>query len=183
LDDIRIYSKELNEDEIQTLFYENFCLDQVTEIVYDTVYTQINDTIFTEVFDTIYTEITDTIFTEVFDTVYTEIFDTINISVTDTLIIDYSILGVNDESLENIKIYPNPAKDIIYLDFGQEGIINRNNLRVRLIDTNGSTIKEFENENQIESVNINDQLEKGLYFINFYDLNSRLIESRKILIN
>lgn len=101
-------------------------------------------------------------------------FDNLRISAVDS----ENLLGLNDllTSLsKTIKIYPNPAKDVINLSASN----NFNLSKLEIIDINGRLIKSISIENMTRNeINIS-ELQKGLYLINIYS-NDGMI-TKKIL--
>jgi len=160
IDDVRIFNRPISQDEISLLYYENKCF----EIVYDTTYITINDTITTEIFDT------------TFVTVYD------SIAVTDTLIIDVTITGINPpDNLNTIKIYPNPAKDLIFIHSGNK-YENMTDYSIKIINTTGITIFESNVTQQLFEIDVSDFGQTGLYFIQIIDNSSQIIDVRKIIL-
>ncbi len=104
LDDIRVYSRALDSTEIMSLYNEEepcICTDTVFIPVYDTV--TIEDTVIVN--DTVFIEDTIT----VYDTVTVE--DTLNINIT--------ITELSEPANKNeIKVFPNPTKDVLWIDCG-----------------------------------------------------------------
>jgi len=110
IDDVRIYNRSVTPSEVTELFNDLMCTeiiyDTITTEVFDTTYITVRDTITTEVFDTTYITVQDTLTIEVFDTTYVTITD--SISVTDTLIIDAVLTGIDPpDNINTLKIYPN----------------------------------------------------------------------------
>ncbi|MDG1728472.1 MAG: T9SS type A sorting domain-containing protein [Algibacter sp.] len=96
-------------------------------------------------------------------------FDALRIRATAT----ESLLGVNDidNSLsESIKLYPNPATDVIYLSAA-----NRLNLtKLEIVDINGRIVKSIPIENiSKKEINIS-ELRSGLYLINIYSTDGKV---------
>jgi len=146
------------------LFYNNRCLTQ-SEI--DALY---NGNVY---FETI----------TVYDTIH--VFDTVkvykNISVTDTLIINVAISEVNSVIDNQLKVYPNPAKDKIFINTGTyyDKMID---YTVKIMSTSGAVIFESDITDQLFEININDFGKNGLYFIQIIDNNKQIIEIKKIVL-
>lgn len=166
IDDVRIYNKVLSQRDILFLYYESprFREIQVNDTipVFDTM--QINDTI--RVFDTI--QVNDTI--PVFDSV----------AVTDTLIINVPLSIINSHESNIIKVYPNPTKDVIFIDNGDYSQMA--GYRIRIMDLNSKYFYETAIDRKIISINISDMRAKGIYLIQILDDQSRVIDTRKILL-
>jgi hypothetical protein len=156
IDDIRIYNRALNEQEIQVLHNENACYRYIT--VYDT-----------------------TIVT-VIDTNYVTIVDTNYISVTDTLIINAVLTGLNPpNNLNTIKVYPNPAKDKIYIHTGKNYSLMAD-YSIKIINSQGQPIFDSKITEQIFEIDVSTFGQTGLYFLQLYDPVNQLIEVRKIIL-
>jgi hypothetical protein len=126
--------------------------------------------------------INDTITTQVFDTTFVTITDTTYISVTDTLIIDVDITGVNPpDNLNTLKIYPNPAKDYIYINTG-DNYERMTDYKIKIISSSGSTIFETNVNQQLFEINLNDFGQTGLFFIQIINNSNQIIDTRKIIL-
>ena len=89
--------------------------------LHDTLITHINDTSIVTLHDTLRTHINDTSIVTLHDTLITHINDTTitAISVTDTLLININNTGIAYPNNTNeLKVYPNPAKNHIEIDCG-----------------------------------------------------------------
>jgi hypothetical protein len=159
IDDIRIYNRELNELEISNLYYGVKCV----ETIYDTTYMTIQDTITTEIMDTI------------FVTVYNII------AVTDTLIIDAVLTDINPpDNINTLKIYPNPAKDHIFINTGD--YTRMNGYQLKIINQLGSTVFETNIEEPLYEVNLSTWTSIGLYYVQVIDSRGIIIDIRKIIL-
>ena len=93
---------------------------------------------------------------------------------------DGEILGVENENIE-IKIYPNPANDLIKI----KSLYNpQNPLKFLLIDKLGRPllIRESFDQNKIDEVIELNQINSGLFILLVYDGNF-LLSSKKVIIN
>ncbi len=107
--------------------------------------------------------------------------DTVLVSVKDTLIIDAVLTGINPpHNLNAIKIYPNPARDHITINYGNYSIMNGYNLKI----TNSGGQQMFITPiNQQESfLNLSDWSGNGIYFVYIIDNKNNIIETRKIVL-
>jgi hypothetical protein len=187
IDDVKIYNRTLNPVEITSLYNEGKCIETVhdtipvynTISVYDTI--SVYNTI--SVYDTIsvYNSISvyDTI--PVYNTI--SVYDTIPvyhfISVTDTLVINTGIINNNPLAYANtIKIYPNPAKDHLYIN--TKSINNDYNLCI--INSLGEKVFETRIEQTLYTVNLANWTGKGIYFVQLFDSQQNLIEVKKIIL-
>jgi hypothetical protein len=158
---------------------------------FDTTFITNYDTTFITVFDSVLVidsiSIFDTTFVTYYDTNYISIYDTITyydsvlISVTDTLIINVNLSGISSPNNSNtLKIYPNPANDIVFIDNGNFNSISNYNLKI--INSLGQevfnsfiTIPQFQ-------IPITSFGGLGLYYIQLYNDTGGLLEIRKLII-
>lgn len=141
--------------------------------------TTCHDTIITEVFDTIHVTVYDTIHVTVYDTIRVTVYD--SITVTDTLVIniDKSGTGVpNNESA--IKIYPNPANDLVYINTGND-YQSLSEYKIKIINTLGQTVFDSFINSQIITVDVKSIGKKGLYYVHISDNDGQVIDVRKII--
>jgi len=105
-----------------------------------------------------------------------------SIAVTDTLIIDVTFTGLDDQSkINTIKVYPNPAKDILYINAGNY-YSNIANYSIKIINSVGQTIYKSFLNHQISSVKFDDFKKRGLYFVQIIDNNNQIVDIRKIVL-
>ena len=158
---------------------------------FDTTFITNYDTTFITVFDSVLVidsiSIFDTTFVTYYDTNYISIYDTITyydsvlISVTDTLIINVNLSGISSPNNSNtLKIYPNPANDIVFIDNGNFNSMSNYNLKI--INSLGQevfnsfiTIPQFQ-------IPITSFGGLGLYYIQLYNDTGSLLEIRKLII-
>jgi len=158
---------------------------------FDTTFITNYDTTFITVFDSILVidsiSIFDTTFVTYYDTNYISINDTITyydsvlISVTDTLIINVNLSGISSPNNSNtLKIYPNPANDVVFIDNGNFNSMSNYNLKI--INSLGQevfnsfiTIPQFQ-------IPITSFGGLGLYYIQLYNDTGGLLEIRKLII-
>lgn len=161
------------EDEYNTPIVCNSLLDYpyMTECVHI-------DTTFIDVFDTTYVVITDTV--TFIDTVYVETFDTTYISVTDTLVIDVAYASVPTVLMNRIKVYPNPAMNIIYIDNGDFSTISQYVYIVK--NALGQVVTTIPVSGNIETVDITNWGGSGIYYLSVLDDNFNVQTVRKIVL-
>lgn len=82
-------------------------------------------------------------------------------STTDTLLVYVGTVGVNEEKLDDITIFPNPATDFINVKLNDLTISN-----VSLLNSNGETIKEIYLSQDLIRISLEDY-SKGVYYL-FY---------------
>ncbi len=98
-------------------------------------------------------------------------FDTVRVYVSTTTAIDDLFNN------KQIKVYPNPAKDIFYLEL--EGLDDE---LISVISTNGILVKQFKFPKLNEKVEINlEHLIKGNYYIIITNSKGELIATEKIV--
>ncbi len=80
-------------------------------------------------------------------------------------VFEQETFSITDEELRNqIKLYPNPANDVVHLSFGD---LNLNEVQISITDMQGRQIKTIEKENMTSDeiqVNTSD-LSQGVYFV------------------
>lgn len=102
-----------------------------------------------------------------------------SISVTDTLIINGNLVSFNPIKFEaNIKIYPNPSRDQIFI----EPLSNSENYGIKITNSAGIEVFQTSLSTGIVMVDLNTWTGKGLYFINVYNQSGNLIDVKKIII-
>ena len=118
-----------------------------------------------------------------YDTVKVTKYDTVKTytSVTDTLKIKLKLTtGIYTNGYNNIKIYPNPTVSDVMVDFGNYKYMQGYYLSVT--DVNGKRLNMFSINQQVLSINLASLGGPGIYFFNFHDVNSRIIETKKIIL-
>jgi len=90
----------------------------------------------------------------------------------DNLKINDEVLAVNDVTKGNIKLYPNPVKDILKLNLPNgEKVLN-----IEVYNTVGQKVSEFKN---VDKINLN-HLKSGVYIINLKNSTSKTYSSKII---
>ena len=123
---------------------------------------------------------TETTFITIYDTV--AYYDTIQVAVNDTLIIDFLLTGVaKPNNAKTIKVYPNPAKDVVIIDNGDYSSMT--NYSVKIINSLGQEV--FNNSINIPKfqITVSSLGSEGLYFIKIFDENNYLLETKKLILN
>ena len=116
--------------------------------------------------------LTDTI--DVFDTTY------VSISVTDTLYIDILITGINNVN-NTIKVYPNPANDIVVIDNGNYGAMSNYSISI----TNSLSQQVYSsliNTTQLQ-IPVSTLGSVGTYFIQILDGNNSVVETKQLILH
>jgi hypothetical protein len=103
------------------------------------------------------------------------------ISVTDTLIINANLSSINPIVSEHtIKIFPNPTKDHITVDYGNYQ--NLSNHTLKIVTPLSQTVFETTITQQQSYVNLSTWAGLGTYFVYLMDPNGNIIDVRKIIL-
>jgi hypothetical protein len=138
-----------------------------SEVVYDTVTTMVFDTIVTEQIEII--------------TVYDTIPVYQSLTVTDTLVIDAVLTAIDPPgNINTILIYPNPARDHVYINTGDYHRMN--GYQLKIINQTGSVVFERNIEEPLFEVNLSTWTGTGLYFVHLIDPDRNIIDIRKIVL-
>jgi len=165
IDDVRVYNKALTEKEILHLYTEgydflyNFDTVTITETVFDT----------TIIYDT----------TTIYNIDTLTVYD--SIAVTDTLMVDVSLIGFEEpNNINRIKVFPNPAHEILTINTGEYQ--NMEGYSLRITNNQAQTVFETMINEQEFQINVNDFGAEGLYFLRIINPNQEIIELRKIIL-
>lgn len=140
---------------------------------YETIY----DTITTEVFDTTFVTIQDTTFVTIIDTVSAYAY----ISVTDTLKIDVLFTEYTPPyNINSIKVYPNPAKDQLFINTGYFGLMY--DYQLKIINQLGAIVFETYVRDFLYEVNLSSWSGRGVYFLQLIDPEGVIIDIKKIVL-
>jgi hypothetical protein len=85
------------------------------------------------------------------------------------------------EETITVKVFPNPAKDKIYIQIGEKYTLLAN-YSIKIINTNGQEIFKSNINQNLYEVNIKSFGPKGLYFIQVFDNSNHLIDVKKIIL-
>jgi hypothetical protein len=161
-DDIGIWNRALTQQEITALYTGSPCTQMVT--LYDTI----------PVYDTITTLV------HTYDTIY--VYDTIHIAVSDTLIINANLTGVNPPNNYNkVKVYPNPAKDYLILNFGTNWS-SMSGYQITITNITGQQVYSGNVINQVINLSLNNWGGFGTYTLTIRDTLSNVKEVKKIVL-
>lgn len=90
------------------------------------------------------------------------------------------VVGMEESAKNtNVEFYPNPNNGNFYVDF-KESIKDCN---IKIIDMVGKIISEQEIKSKIDKIEFNLEIDKGIYFLNIYDNDNKLIIYKKIVID
>ena len=117
---------------------------------------------------------------DVYDTTFTNIIDTVSIS-TDTLVIDVLITALPaPNNINTIKVYPNPTKDIIYIDNGDYNMMS--GYTINIINAQAQQIFNSAISQQTFSINVSQFGATGTYYLQILDANNNIVEVRHIVL-
>lgn len=124
---------------------------------------------------------TDTIWFDSSGTTYQTVYDTVLVSVVDTLVINVSDpLLLSEFTLNTIKVYPNPANDHIYIDYGDFSSMFGYLLKIE--NALGQQMFQTQIEQQLSYVSLADWTGNGLYFVYIMNPQGETIEVKKIIL-
>lgn len=83
--------------------------------------------------------------------------------------LEADMIGVNEDYIQNVSIYPNPVEDLLCIDFEEE-------IHVEIVDMLGKTVMTSQNK-EISTYS----LPTGIYLLQIYNNNYNLIETRKFI--
>jgi len=122
-----------------------------------------------------------TVSTIVYDTTGTVCTSYVSVAVTDTLIIDVSLAGLSaPNNINTMKVYPNPSNDIVNIDNGNYALMN--GYSIKIINANAQEVFNAQINSQLLQVAVSQLGATGNYFINVYDNNQLLIESKVLVL-
>jgi hypothetical protein len=118
----------------------------------------------------------------VYDTTHVTVHDTLHVSVTDTLKINVTLTGIASPNNTNtIKVYPNPAKDHITVDFGD--YTSMNGYTVKISNMLGQVVFTSGISQQQTYIDLSTFTGKGTYIVNVIDGTGNIIDTKKIILN
>lgn len=107
--------------------------------------------------------------------------NTTSIAVTDTLIMDISLAGVSaPNDVNTMKIYPNPTNDIVNIDNGNYTLMT--GYSIKIMTAIGQEMFSSSITSQTIQVPVSQLGATGNYFINVYDNNQVLVESKVLIL-
>ena len=180
------YTTDEGCDSIHSIYklykYDPSSADTIYEI--DTVYESGTDTVY-EIntvtvyqIDTVYESDTDTIYEMGTDTVF------IKNTACDTLVIDLSDVSSAEylSSEFNLKVYPNPASEMLYLDYTKPESFT-DGLSFTVFDNTGRAVtQQALDENAIKSIDLS-KMAAGTYLITIYDSSFNIVAQAPFVVN
>lgn len=187
IDDLRLYNRALTKDEISQLYYEGVCTssnrnDTTTYSVTSETFKYISPQYKLLKTDSLKTNRggCDSIVNRYAKFIFNDKSGSAtNISVTDTLIINLTTSSTSTTILNTLKIYPNPAKDNLYINFGDYTKMTGYLMLIR--NGLGNTVYYTPISQSLSSLNIKNWT-KGVYLVQILDNLSNLVDVRKIII-
>ena len=108
-------------------------------------------------------------------------YDTVLVSVTDTLIIDVTLTGVAPpNNMNTLKVYPNPAKDQLYIDNGD--YLSMSGYTLKIVNSVGQDVFSALITTPLFVIDISTLGSTGLYFIQVIDGSSNVLENKKLVL-
>ncbi len=88
--------------------------------------------------------------------------------------------SITQTTVGNMLIYPNPVRDILYINTGTSSETSKN-YSVKIVNTLGQTVFENAINNQLLSVDVSTLSANGIYFIQLIDQNGKIQEISKFI--
>jgi hypothetical protein len=176
IDEVRIYDRVLNLQELETLFNIQNILDTAEYYVSSPEFASKSPKVYFEGSDTLPNQ--DIVY-NYSKYIYNENYYTDTISVEDTLKIDITITGLGDPIINEVKVYPNPANDVLWIDCTDYATME--NYSLKLISSTSQEIWSDLVTEQKYSIDLSGYA-TGLYFLEIYDADNDLVTTRKIVL-
>jgi hypothetical protein len=117
----------------------------------------------------------------VIDTVMVTVYDTVKIAVTDTLFIDITTgIAPAGRLLNTIKVYPNPAHDVVLIDNGNYALMSGYSLHI--LNALGQSVFSNTISQQNASVSTATLGGAGTYIIQIRNSSNIVVETKKLII-
>lgn len=117
----------------------------------------------------------------VYDTLHFAVYEKVFVSVTDTLIINSVITSIiPPNNINIIKIFPNPAKDHITIDYGNYAM--QTGYKIKIINSLGQVVFTTLINQQESYVDLSSWTAKGIYYVHLIDAQNKTVELRKIVL-
>jgi len=178
---ISTVSNLMHNNQFRCIMTSKFCIDttDIASIKIDSSKVLIFDTIHTTVIDSVHVTLFDTVYSTVFDTVQIMNYDTTFIAVTDTLVIDIFTSSNSYESI-TVKVYPNPAKDVINIDFGD--FDKMKGCYVKLINSLSQIDMVRQVTRKQMSIDVSSLSGRGIYLLQIVNNMDKIVAIRKIVL-
>ncbi|HEC41492.1 MAG TPA: T9SS type A sorting domain-containing protein [Bacteroides sp.] len=86
-------------------------------------------------------------------------------------------VGVDLYDMSSVKVYPNPASDLLYVEFGN---VNMTDARIRMLDISGRLMYDVLNVDEIVEIGL-ENIDNGIYFISIEIENQVSVRKLTIL--
>jgi hypothetical protein len=77
-------------------------------------------------------------------------------------------------------VYPNPAKDHLFINTGDYSLMN--GYQIKIFNQTGTTVFDTYVDNSLYEIDLSGWTGKGLYFIQLINSNGEIIDIRKIIL-
>ncbi len=121
----------------------------------------------------------DSVSVTVYDTIRVTTHDTIRVTLTDTLVIDVQ-LSVPGNIVNTVKVYPNPARDVIQVDFNEHTWLD--GYSIRISNVLGQEVYSSPVDRRFMSIDLSSQTGPGVYFISILDRNGHINYTQKFIL-
>lgn len=158
--------------------------DTVTFFVSDMDYSPVSSHVYLHSIDSLKTIVgqCDSVLNHMHEFVFEANHYTDTITVTDTLIIDVTFTGgTSPNNLHRIKVYPNPANDVVYIHTG-DAYGELSNYRIKIINSLQQVVFDQLVNEQLFAIDVDDFAKTGLYFIQIINDAGVIVDVRKIIL-
>jgi hypothetical protein len=90
------------------------------------------------------------------------------------------VTGISEPGKEDIAVYPNPAKDKLYINTG--GIFKMDGYQLKIINQTGAIVFETMMKGSRNEIDLSDLKGRGFYFVQVADSERRILATRKIIL-
>ncbi len=124
----------------------------------------------------------DTIF--IYDTIQVVLHDTIRVyenqTLSDSMVIDLAFSGTDPVQVQQLLVYPNPARTFITIRLIDQNLIQGG--RLRIVDMQGITLYENVMDRMEFSIDVNTFGQPGIYLLQIFDEADQLLITRKLIL-
>lgn len=183
IDDIGIWNRILTQKEVYKLYVgcTNFNYNDTTSYyVSNKIFESLSPEIYFKRTDSLTTTIgCDSIINRYSKFIYNPNYFTDTLSVEDTLNIMINVSINPTPDINEVKLYPNPTKDNLWVDCGN--YLKMNNFQIKILNSSGAVIWSSYISQQIYIMDISNYT-KGLYFFEIFDSTNNKIITKKIVL-
>ncbi len=167
--DINVVALSMDKDVFRCIVSSDQCMDTTDNVSLEVDSSGKAGT----VHDTLYTHDT----TYIHDITY--LHDTVYVNTTDTLFIQFKT-GVNLLDQLSVKIFPNPAKDHLTIDFGNFQYFNT--YTINIVNAQSQQVYNSAITQQTASIDLSSWTGAGVYFVTLKDNNGNTLVTKKIVL-